>query len=73
MENKLIKLFQFKKIEQGQLLYPKFFPLFSQDISHKDFQNLKFAQVQLNSQASGRKMELLNLRKEEEETVKREK
>ena len=33
------------KIEQGQLLYPKIFPLFSQDISHKDHQWLKFAQV----------------------------
>ena len=54
------------------MLYPKIFPHVSQDISHKDFQKLKFAQVQLDSQSSGRKMEHLNLQKEEEETVERE-
>ena len=30
-----INLFKFKKIEQGQLLYPKIFPLISQEFSHK--------------------------------------
>ena len=34
-KNSPIYLFRLKKIEQGQLLYPKIFPLIYQDFSHK--------------------------------------